>query len=320
MNSDNRSGFFDNGGRYDLRLRQLSAIRRATGGSTHSAVHVPGLLAHRVDPLDPFEEDSTMAYGFRRSGSLRLEALGERALPSVTWADDGAGEVTITGDQRGNTITITDNGSSGLTVQADDWSQDFDSSVTSLVVKTSGGADVVTYNLGEGVTDAVTRSVEVCLGNQHDSFTSDLGDLAAGSDLSLTVRGGNGLDTLSVTGGDVSGLALEMFGGNGKDVLSVDFTGALGGDVEVWLRGGNGRDVVSAALTVDAPAEGSTETPNVLVHVCGGNGKDELSLTVEGDGVSSLTDGDFEIKGGHGKDTFQWTADLVTVVDAEAHA
>jgi hypothetical protein len=261
-----------------------------------------------------------MAYGFRRPRSLRLEALGERALPSVTWADDGAGEVTITGDQQGDSITITENGSGGFTVQADDWSQDFDNSVTSLVIKSGGGADEVTYNLADGLTEAVTRSVEVCLGNQHDSFTADLGDLAADSDLSLTVRGGNGHDALSVTGGDVSGLTLEMFGGNGKDQLSAEFAGALGGNSELTLDGGNGKDKVSASLSVDAPAADSTDTPTVAVHVLGGNGKDDLTLTVDGEGASSLTDPVLEINGGRGKDTFEWTEDVVTVVDSEAHA
>ncbi|HKB01235.1 MAG TPA: hypothetical protein VKD90_03400 [Gemmataceae bacterium] len=262
-----------------------------------------------------------MAYGFRRPRSLRLEALGERALPSVTWADDGAGEVTITGDQRGNTITITDNGSGGFTVQADDWSQDFDNSVTSLVIKTAGGVDDVTYNLGEGVTDAVTRTVEVRLGNRNDSFTADLSDLPADSDLSLTVYGGNGHDTLGVTGGGAAGnLTLALFGGNGKDLLSAEFAGALGGNSDLTLDGGNGKDDVSASLSVDAPADGSTETPTVAVHVLGGNGKDDLTLTVDGEGASSLTDPVFEINGGRGRDTFDWTADVVTVLDAEAKA
>jgi hypothetical protein len=287
-----------------------------------------------------------MAHGFRRPCFLRLESLGDRALPSVTWTDDGAGTVTITGDEQGDNIQITDNGSGGVTVAADDWTQNFDGSVTSIVVESGGGADTVTYTLADGLTDAVTRTVDVNLGNFQDSFTATLGAVPAGSDLTLNVNGGNGSDSLSVSTGDVAGrLTVELRGGNGKDTLSADVNGALSGEffltllggngkdgvsatlagsvtgtLDATLDGGNGKDTVGAVLSVDAPADGSTGSPDVSVQVFGHNGKDDLSLTVDGAGASSLTGATFEIDGGLGHDNFvDVTADVVHVVDAEFH-
>jgi hypothetical protein len=263
-----------------------------------------------------------MAYGYRRPCSLRLEVLGERALPSVTVADDGAGTITITGDQRANTIDITDNGSGGVHIVADGTEYDFAGSVTDIKVLSRGGADVVTYTLADGLTDAVTRTVDVNLGNFNDTFTGTLGDLPAGSDLHLKVLGGNGQDSLAVTGGGVAGnLTVELLGGNGKDTLSAEFAGALSGGLDLTLNGGNGKDTVGAALSVDAVADGSTTSPTVEVHVLGGNGKDDVSLTVDGDGASSLTGATLEINGGYGKDNFLDVTDgVVNVVDAEFKA
>ena len=91
-----------------------------------------------------------MAYGYRRPCLLRLDALSERVVPSVTWkADDTTGVVTITGDQRGNTIDITDNGTGGFTVSADGWdaAEEFDGATyTKVVVRSWGGADAVDTN------------------------------------------------------------------------------------------------------------------------------------------------------------------------------
>ncbi|MBO0697645.1 MAG: hypothetical protein J2P46_04570 [Zavarzinella sp.] len=263
-----------------------------------------------------------MAYGFRRPRFLRLEVLGERALPSVTVADNGSGVVTITGDQRANTIDITDNGSGGVHVVADGTAYDFAGTVTDIKVVSRGGADIVSYTLGDGLTDAVTRNVDIKLGNGGDTFTGTLGDVPAGSDLHLTVNGGNGKDNLSLTGGAADGnLTVELLGGNGNDNLSAEFAGALSGSLDLTLNGGNGKDTVGSALSVDAPADGSTTSPTVQVHVLGGNGKDDLSLTVDGAGASSLTGATLEIDGGHGKDNFVDVTDgVVNVVDAEFKA
>jgi hypothetical protein len=273
--------------------------------------------------------------------------LGERALPSVTWVDNGSGTVTIIGDQQANAIDITDNGTGGVTVTTADWTKDFDGSTTKVVVWSRGGADAVTYTVADGLTDAVTRSVVVNLGNFSDSFDGHLGDLPAGSDLTLKVYGGNGEDSLSVTGGAVAGKVtvglyggngwdtmsadvagdlsgeffLTMLGGNGKDNVSATFAGSLTGTLDATLNGGNGWDTVGAALSIDAVADGSTATPDVTVRVLGGNAKDDLSLTADGAGAGSLTDATFLINGGYGKDNFVDVTDgVVHVVDAEFKA
>src|SRR5215207_837481 len=97
-----------------------AGIRRGGRQSDPFGGPCPGHFRPPGGRASSFREGSTMAYGFRRSRALRLEVLGERALPSVTVIDDGAGVVTITGDQQANTIDITDNGSGGVKVVADE--------------------------------------------------------------------------------------------------------------------------------------------------------------------------------------------------------
>jgi hypothetical protein len=263
-----------------------------------------------------------MACGFRSNRFIpRLEVLNERALPSVTAEVDG-GILRILGDQRANDIVVNDNGTDGtdaITVTVDGTPLDFTltEAVTEVVVRSAGQQDTVTYNLTGDF--ATTRTVEVWLGNQHDTFTGNLGAWAvtADGDLTLTVHGGNGHDTLDVTGtGNVEGnLTVELRGGNGKDDIGVDLAGLFNGTIDLTVSGGNGKDLVRADVTAAAESTGT-----VTAKVCGGNGKDDLGLMVDGDGVDGLTV-DAQLKGGLGKDVFDPTviSDNVEIVDTQPH-
>jgi hypothetical protein len=250
--------------------------------------------------------------------ALRVEPLSDRITPAVTVTPGDDGVVTVRCDQRANDVQVTDNGAAGITLTVDGVDQTLPADLTTLKLYTRAGNDTVHYALGAGVT-GTTRTVEVWLGNGHDTFTADLaGGLDAASDLTLRVDGGNGKDHLSATGGGtVAGhLTVEFKGNNGKDDLSFDFAGLVDatGVLDLTLNGGNGWDTIRGNLDVQA---GSTGT--VTAAVLGRNGKDDLGLWVAGDGLAGLAaTSAFSIDGGHGRDVFANT-DNVTILDPWHH-
>ncbi|HJZ89785.1 MAG TPA: hypothetical protein VKE40_02860 [Gemmataceae bacterium] len=257
-----------------------------------------------------------MAYHTRRR-ALQLDALNDRIVPSASFVESGT-ELTVRGDHSANVVTITDNGTGdagNITVQLDDQPL-FTSTgaITSITVITGSGGDVVEYDLTGDLS--VNRDVTVRLGNGNDSFVADLtGNLVAGGNLELHGLGGNGWDTLRLTGtgGDVadgSKLTVDFLGGNGRDTVNVDYTGVVIGNFDLEVHGGNGKDTVNANVTADT---GSTGT--VTAHVFGGNGKDSLSLFVTKTTDTDTVTVDATIDGGHGKDEF-FNSDNVIVVDA----
>jgi len=246
--------------------------------------------------------------------ALRLEPLHDRIVPSVSVVQTG-GTLTINGDQHANTVDIKDDGTpSGLTVSVDGTDYPVTGDVTMVVVKTRGGADTVSYDL-TGDYVGTTRTVEVLLGNGDDTFTADLGHgIDAASILALQVNGGNGKDNLSVTGtggGPVAGmLSVQLLGGNGMDSISFSYQAEVDGSLMLTADGGNGKDTIHGDVTAAADSTGS-----VLAQVLGKNGKDDLALSVTGDGLAGLSKLDALVDGGHGKDAVTVT-DNVLVLDA----
>lgn len=256
----------------------------------------------------------------RERTRLTLSCLDERALPSVTVDPvDAQGTLVIRGDQFANDITITDDGTGSIVVASgtDTVTRD---GVSTIRVYGRSGADNVVYVLSQNLSSP--RTVDVFLGNQHDSFEARLqGDLLDGANLAIHGYGGNGHDNLwlNAVGVDVAvnaDLAVDFFGGNGADTLTTDFTGLLIGDAAFKSRGGNGRDSVTGNIVLDAstdpdnPADLSTGT--LSVEYFGGNGVDQMTLNVAGAG--SLGDLLASVNGCRGKDTFV-TSDNVTIVD-----
>ena len=115
----------------------------------------------------------------------------------------------------------------------------------------------------------------------------------------------NGVDVVSFDyTGDVTGsLKVRVVGGNGKDDLSAHYAGAVDGTLDLTACGGNGVDTLDGDLSV-AGGAGS-----VKARVYGGNGKDDLtlSLAVDPTATPSL---DAAIFTGHGKDTVTTTGDV----------
>jgi hypothetical protein len=243
--------------------------------------------------------------------ALRLERLDERTLPSVSVAQSG-GTLTITGDQRANTVQVQDDGTAGgLTVTVDGTGYPISGPVTAVVINTRGGNDRVSYDL-TGDYVGTTRTVTVSLGNGDDTFTADLGHrIDAASGLTLTVDGGNGKDNLSVTGsggGPVAGtLSVQLRGGNGTDTIGFNYAAEVDASVSITADGGNGKDTITGTVAVGANSTGS-----VVAHELGGNGSDTLGLSVTGDGLAGLAGLDAAVDTGHGKDAVTVT-DNVTI-------
>jgi hypothetical protein len=250
----------------------------------------------------------------------RLEPLDDRALPSVTFTETD-GTLTILGDQRANTIVVTDTGTEdagAIQVTADGQTYTSVGAVTRIVITGRGGADNVTYTLTGDLSG--DRAVEANLGNQHDSFTANLqGGLAGGAALSVRALGGNGHDTLTLNaaGVDVAAgatLSVDFNGGNGNDVLLTTFSGLLAGTATFTSNGGNGKDSVGGRISLGTsePDENGETTPSngsLTVNFLGGNGVDAMALSVEGaDGLGTPLVA--TVNGGNGKDVFDTTTNV----------
>jgi hypothetical protein len=262
----------------------------------------------------------------RRAGiALRLERLDDRALPSVTFVETN-GTLYVRGDQQANTIVIADDGSTNagnIVVQADGQTYTSQTAITKIQVNARNGDDSVEYDLNFELMGE--RTVKAYLGNGDDSFVAkvhaNINDPAA-----LTIRawGNNGEDQLSFDGiganvGLGSSLKVCFDGGNGKDNLNFDYSGALNGIATFNAQGGNGKDVVAGHLNVEPSENPETHedvpsTGSLTAHFHGGNGVDDMTLQVTG--TDSLTSLDATLRGGHGKDTFDTSAN-VKVIDSD---
>ena len=153
----------------------------------------------------------------------RLEVLGDRSLPSVSYQLTGT-ILTVTGDAGANTITITDIGTAdGVLVVGDGNAFQATSPINSIVVQALGGDDTVVYDLTGPL--AVTRLVSVDLGRGADTFTADLTGqtLGSGVNLGISADGGHGGDTLV--------LNAQGLNTNSGSILTVSFSGDAGKDI-----------------------------------------------------------------------------------------
>jgi hypothetical protein len=253
----------------------------------------------------------------------QLEALTDRVVPSCTWVENG-NVLTITGSQRADDIEITDDGTT-LTITCDGDPVPVSANVTDIVIHAGNGNDTVNYTLTPGAT-AVTRTLDVRLGNGDDTFTGTVtGNLADGSALDVTAHGCNGKDTMSFAdSGDVGAgakLSVALCGGNGKDAIDTNFAGVLLGDLTWDVRGGNGKDELSTNMTFNAGSTGTVDAKEL-----GWNAPDTLTMLVtdnsgdDGDptttDTSTLGTSTFVVDGGHSHDSFD-VSDIVQVLDAK---
>jgi hypothetical protein len=248
--------------------------------------------------------------------------LDDRIVPSCTIIQDG-GLLRIEGDNKSNDIQIVDDGTT-VTVTCDGGTAEEFTDVSEIEVRGGNGQDVVTYELtlaDDGTGTALTRTVDVKLGNGIDSFDGSVtGDLVDGSAVDVSVRGCNGKDVMAFdVEGDVAAdatLDVLMKGGNGKDEALTSYAGVLLGTLTWGLEGGNGKDTLSVETTFEAGSTGSAD-----VEVRGERAPDDMTLLVtdnsgdDGDpateDVSTLGESSFTVFGGTHPDT----ADVSDVVD-----
>jgi hypothetical protein len=164
----------------------------------------------------------------------RLEAFGERALPSVTITEFPDGTLQILGDDTTNVISIQDTGKPGagsIVVQADGQFYVSQGNVTRIQVFSYGGDDTVDYWLQSDLTS--NRTVQVDLGLGNDAFTAHLTDqnLTAGTDFLVQAVGGGGKDQLRLDAAGVNIGAGAFFtvdyqGGRGHDGVMFNYAPA----------------------------------------------------------------------------------------------
>ena len=250
-----------------------------------------------------------------RRSALQLEPLNDRVVPAVVVEQVG-GILYVTGDQRTNDIEITDDGTAtGVDVvgAVNEDGSDFTATepVTQVVVNARAGHDEVTYRT-TGNFVGTDREVEVLLGNGHDTFTAELGHaLDVDSSFTLKVLGGNGKDTLTVdsTGAVDGDLHVWLEGQNGVDAVGFTGTGAVSGELDVVLEGGNGKDDVTFDYTGEL-------TGSLKVAADGGNGMDNVDVNVAATETSTGTVW-AEVLGWNGKDTLNVSVEGVGLtVDA----
>jgi hypothetical protein len=162
----------------------------------------------------------------------RLEALHDRALPSVTFTEFPDGTLQILGDDTANVISISDTGKAGpgsVTVQADGQFYFSQGTVTRIVVFTYGGDDTVDYWLASDLTS--NRTVQVDLGLGNDAFAAHLNgqNLAAGTDFVIQALGGGGKDTMTLdaqglNAGAGASLLVDFEGGKGHDGVTFNYS------------------------------------------------------------------------------------------------
>jgi hypothetical protein len=199
---------------------------------------------------------------------LRLEALEERIAPAgnVIVAVSG-GNLTVTGDELGNDITITqgDPGvqsllitpNDGTTIGGEAGALTVDGVTGSVTLKMGDGDDTVAF---DGVLIAANASFDG--GGGDDGLL--LADCAIGG--SVKAKGGDGEDVFALAGAtmSVSG-AVAIDGGAGG--LGVNMTGHVGGNLAT--KGGTGTTGITLNnLTVDGS-----------ISIKGGNDYDVEEMT-----------------------------------------
>lgn len=179
-----------------------------------------------------------------------LEMLEGRQLLDCAIASNGR-TLAITGDEGPNVVEITDDGTGRVQATCDGLTKHA-TRVSRIVVKTSGGDDVVRYRLEGDLSRRVNLVFDQGEGN--DSLSGEATGVAIrrGASIVASAKGGGGDDTIeALFEGVLDGtIRLLLDGGTGDDELFVsatidedDFSAA--GFAGATLRGGPGDDVLT---------------------------------------------------------------------------
>jgi hypothetical protein len=195
----------------------------------------------------------------------------------------------VTAELGGNHDTFSFDTAAGVEIRND----------VRLYVNGESGDDSVVIRGSPAVVGA-TFLVSATLGDGNDSFFGSVGSLTRttrAARANFLVNGGNGDDGIHVLGGG-AGLTMEaacaldvsVRGGANNDFLNVDtqYNVATTSRVKVLLDGGDGDDVGIADFICDNP---TPATVVISATVRGGNGDDDLAMSVIGHVATGLLDG-----------------------------
>jgi hypothetical protein len=216
----------------------------------------------------------------------RLEALEDRCLLAATVTASADGTLLIHGGAENDRVRIFDNGTNNVNnvvVAVNNQMVAPDVAVSHITVKTGAGDDTVTYNLNAALATGTARVLFVDLGPGRNTFGARLrGGLLARSGLTLNVKGGNGLDNISVQAtGNVTiaagaTLTMRLTGGTaGPDTITANYNGQLVGNINLFAEGGNGDDLFSSQMILTPGSTG-----NISAQMFGEGGNDKFLLNV----------------------------------------
>jgi hypothetical protein len=260
---------------------------------------------------------SRRAFRPHRPARLGLEALEDRALPSVSvtpFTDPGSGaaDLRITTDGQNDTVTITDDSTAHTTtVVANGKTTMFDHQFARFDLELMSKKDSVTFNLN-GAFNGRHASVLANLGKGENHFTFNPGQTALTnhSALNLNVLGHNGTDFVNLSFGQVLesslNIAEQNLGGTEEPRSgasansSLNFgaikTGVRGSSVNVNVSFGHGNNnftllygidlghLAAPAGTPDAPGDFVPSTMNVNITDSGrSQDVDNVTLLANGE-------------------------------------
>lgn len=247
----------------------------------------------------------------------RIESLHERLCLSVSVSTIDSGHtLVITGDNLANNIQIIQNDDSNvLTVTAPGVNKTFDSDdITKVVINLQGGADTLTYTMGNGSDFENAKNIILQGGVGHDTATFDFhsnGNTEIEAPLSVTVNdlGFFDADKVNITLGKVNDVdvLVKTRLGFGNDTFNGTLKGDLQDDADVKFdlvdvnnfllvfRGGNDSYKVTANDDVDIDEDASLD---VAIFGAAGNDLLEFAFRGEVDGLLKV-----RLDGGAGFDT-----------------
>ncbi|HKB03480.1 MAG TPA: hypothetical protein VKD90_14755 [Gemmataceae bacterium] len=218
--------------------------------------------------------------------------LEAREVPTVFISMSAPDTLVIVGDNGNDSVLLRDNGAGFINGYASGFGAFAVSGIRTIRIATNGGNDLVGYALAGNLRAGQQRTVAVDLGSScwwggcdqfvgylYNPFTGVGADLLAGSSLSITVLGGDGMDLISVNASrdtDVAAgarLSVNLAGGSGDDTLRTNWYGQNDGSVSLRADGGSGWDLVRGRLR-----EQSGSTGQLSGVVAGGGGADDLAL------------------------------------------
>jgi hypothetical protein len=274
----------------------------------------------------------------------RLEVLEDRRVPVANFNVIGNTLIVTaptTANQPGETITILDNGGTGVNniVAASGTTFVPNVHIDNVFVSTGRGNDRVSYNLTGDLLGS--RFIGVSLGAGRDRFNAVVRrDLRSGASLNVNVSGGGGNDTLRMTqiGSLLPGslVAFGASGGAGDDNLAFQSTNLVtvnqGSAVLLNLAGGRGVDSINGTYSgqqngvLNIAADGGGGDDNVFVdfeifpgsrgvvapsRVGGAAGNDQLTFIIRNRGTGFS--GNQLLDGGSGFDRCQRTNDVISI-------